>query len=307
MNRALALAMVLACALASFAGVRGVGASPKNAAVASGGERHRSITQDLDCGACHTPHGWKTLAGGAVGGGFDHARTGFPLTGRHQQTACTACHNGEGKLTRECVGCHADAHQRRLGEHCDDCHNSSSFMDVRALELHRLTRLPLTGMHALADCTACHQRIGDRRFSAVPADCYACHARDYRRTDIHPLHRGGVGTQASAPFPRDCSQCHRSTGWVPAVITPGELRTKLLTGALQRAPDTHELLFPIRRGAHKGALCSDCHRSEALPRAVQCTGCHAHGSVRMTELHRSVPAFTRGGACLSCHAGGAAR
>lgn len=274
---------------------------------ASKSARHRSITENLDCSACHTPHGWKQLAGGTGGDGFDHARTGFPLTGQHAHTGCVECHSGGRKLSRECSSCHVDAHQKRLGSQCDDCHTASSFLDVRALELHRLTRLPLTGMHALADCTACHQRQGENRFRSAPADCFACHARDYRRSDIHPLHVGGAGTPPSAPFPRDCGQCHRATSWAPAILASGDLRAKLAEGALQRAPESHELLFPLARGSHKGAACGDCHRSQALPQAVACTGCHAHGPVRLGEQHQSVPAFARGTACLSCHPGGAAR
>jgi Cytochrome c7 and related cytochrome c len=280
---------------------------PPRTAARERSARHHSITQGLDCSACHTPHGWKQLAGGNAAGGFDHARTGFPLTGRHARSACIDCHVAERKLSRGCSSCHVDVHQRKLGQQCDDCHSSTSFADVRALELHRLTRLPLSGMHALADCTACHQRQAEGRFRAVPADCYACHASDYRRTDIHPLHVGGTGTPPAAPFPRDCGQCHRTTSWAPAVIASGDLRARLAQSALARAPASHELVFSIARGAHKGAQCADCHRSESVPRAVQCTGCHAHAPASLAAQHRSVLAFDRGTTCLACHPGGAAR
>lgn len=294
-------ALVAALTVLAAGALAAPGKENQKARVSS--SRHQAITAGLDCSACHTPHGWKQVGDSASAGGFDHSRTGFPLTGRHQQTACTGCHGGQRKVTRECVGCHVDAHQRRLGEQCDDCHSSTSFLDVRGLELHRLTRLPLTGMHALADCTACHQRIGERRFSSVPADCFACHAREYRRSDIHPLH---VGSAESAPFPRDCAQCHRATGWAPAVIAPGAL-TARTNQALTRAPANHDLVFPISFGSHRSAQCADCHRSEKLSRAVQCTGCHAHSPVRLMKLHESVPGFQASGACLHCHPGGAAR
>ena len=55
-------------------------------------DRHRALTEGIDCSACHTPHGWKQLGEGAGSGGFDHARTGFPLTGQHVRTACIDCH-----------------------------------------------------------------------------------------------------------------------------------------------------------------------------------------------------------------------
>ena len=268
--------------------------------------RHASITQGLDCSLCHTPAGWKTVSG-TGGKGFDHARTGFPLTGRHRVTPCTGCHQGSERITRQCTGCHRDPHESRLGGQCSDCHDAISFARVAAFERHRLTRLPLSGMHALIECNECHRRTTDRQWSSVPADCYACHDKDYRRSDIHPLHTGGM---EAAAFPRDCAQCHRADAWSPAVVDPSALRS-LVAGAVQgltRAPASHELLFPIRQGRHRGASCDDCHRVASVPQAVRCTGCHAHNLVALQRQHRDQAVSALDDAsCLACHRGGVRR
>jgi hypothetical protein len=298
------LAVVLALALCALAALSLPPAS------ADGPRRagHRAgVTEGLDCGACHSPHGWKTLADGA-GGGFDHARTGFPLTGRHARVACSDCHRAGVQVSRECSSCHRDAHERSLGAECAECHSSLSWQRVEAFERHRRTRLPLTGMHALADCTDCHRRTTDRQWSSVAADCYACHADDYRRTDVHPLHVGGVGDPPSAPFSRDCAECHRASAWSPAVIARDAfaLGASAALGALSIAPAAHESVFPIRRGAHRAATCEDCHAHAATPRAVRCVGCHAHDPLRLRAQHRGDPLVAQG-ACLGCHPGGMAR
>lgn len=265
-----------------------------------------SLTDGMECTGCHSTEGWSLAAG--RGGGFDHARTGFPLTGRHAQTACVGCHAPEHRLSRECVGCHEDPHERRMGEQCDTCHDARAWQLTSARKRHEQTRLPLTGMHAVAECTECHQRSASRQWSTPPADCFACHAKDYRRKDIHPLHIGGTNP-TRAPFPRDCGECHRAIGWSPAFVDP--LQVQRLVGAssaaLSRAPEDHELLFPIAHGPHRAAACEDCHsNAETFPRAVRCEGCHAHTPQKIQASHARVAGAVREGSCLHCHRGGAA-
>lgn len=283
------------------------GAEPGGSSASSA--RHRSITENIDCSSCHSTQGWSRLNDQPGGDRFDHARTGFPLTGQHAHVACTGCHLGDRKMSRECASCHTDPHQRQLGQQCDSCHSSQSWNNVRAFEIHQNSRLPLTGMHALADCSECHRRASERQWGGVPADCYACHARDYRRKDIHPLHVGGAGTPPSAPFPRDCAQCHRATGWQPAFIPAGGLTIAAAGSGLlaEQAPASHDLAFPISFGPHRGLPCGDCHRSDTIARAVRCTGCHSHDPLVLRAQHKTSKQQPRDGTCLSCHPGGAAR
>ncbi len=265
---------------------------------------HPSFTDDIPCSACHTPEGW-AMPGGSSGqaGGFDHARTGFPLSGRHLAAGCTDCHAAGRQVRRDCVSCHQDQHQGRMGQDCTRCHNANDWTDTDELEAHRLTRMPLTGMHAVAACTDCHRRTEGRAYTAVPSTCISCHEADYRRDDIHPSHDGRTG---AAPFSRQCEGCHRTSGWAPAIIDPASLgRTS--GGLSEAAPPSHELRFPIRVGPHAGAACASCHESPRVPAAVRCNGCHAHSPAQLAASHRTVRVGPDGRGCLGCHPGGAAR
>jgi hypothetical protein len=270
---------------------------------AAGAARHASLTEGLDCANCHTTASWDMAGGASAGRGFDHARTGFPLSGRHASSTCAECHRPDLAIRRECAACHEDDHHAgRMGRACDACHTSTTWNDTRSLEIHRTTRLPLTGMHALADCTECHGRVGERAYSATPADCFACHEGDYRRSDVHPIH---VGTTDSEPFPRDCGLCHVATGWAPALFDPSTLAGAM--SPLTLAPPEHEVVFPIRRGPHRGAPCTSCHVIPDLPRAVECVGCHTHDPVTLQRQHPGQLISPDAASCLGCHPGGMSR
>jgi hypothetical protein len=272
------------------------------AAPAAPRAHRRSVTAGLDCSACHTTEGWKGVALASGQTGFDHSRTGFPLSQRHASVPCTGCHNSERPITRQCAGCHQDAHGGQLGAGCDGCHSAATWFQTEAFARHRQTRLPLTGMHALVECRDCHERTTDRTCTTVAADCFACHEVDYRRPDIHPLHVGVPGDPAQPPFPRDCAQCHRATGWLPVFVDTSSFGGAALALASLRA---HDRLFPLSHGPHRGADCASCHVSLAQPALVRCDGCHAHSQKKLLEQHRGVAAY--GQACLTCHPGGSAR
>ncbi len=68
--------------------------------------------------------------------GFDHSRTGFPLTGGHAALECSACHNGKTPNTRQaangkaqeriCTGCHKSPHLGQSPD-CRQCHSLDSW------------------------------------------------------------------------------------------------------------------------------------------------------------------------------------
>jgi len=302
-------AIIIVIGTAFLAGVVGIATAkgPDRKATRSRASSHNSITEGLDCKNCHTPASWKMSAGKA-GRGFDHSRTGFPLTGRHESAACNQCHSGERRVTRDCSNCHRDPHQSRLSGRCASCHSSRRWNDMEPFEIHRRTRFPLTGMHALADCTECHQRNGERKWTTVQSDCFSCHAADYLDPSVHPNHRG---TASSPPFPQDCSQCHVASAWSPAFVDPSAIGSSAV-GAVAAGlggmvvPANHDRDFPVSRGPHRGAPCNRCHTSSQTPRLVRCTGCHAHNPVKLQQQHgRRVS--SSGIACLGCHPGGTAR
>lgn len=258
------------------------------------------ITDSLPCSACHSTSSWRAAGGAVQGAGFDHSTTGFPLAGEHAHTPCAACHDGKRKIERACASCHDDFHRGRLPQSCERCHSPAGWKVTRPLEIHRMTRFPLTGMHVLADCSECHVRASERRWTDAPIACFACHEKDYRRPDLFPVH---AGTASTAPLPRDCSLCHRAVAWVPAVQP---VATASLGSALEAVPPGHDARFPIAFGAHRTARCDDCHASAVAPRAIRCTGCHAHGPAQTAAQHRQ-PVASDGPACLTCHPGGVRR
>jgi len=267
--------------------------------------RRRGFTSEIPCSACHSTTAWRTKGGSEEEAKFDHATTGFPLTGAHVHTPCVGCHDGKRAIKRACASCHDDFHRGRLLQSCDTCHSPAGWLVTRPLELHRMTRFPLTGMHVLADCTECHVRASEHRWTDAPIDCFSCHEKDYRRPDLEPVH---VGTPTSPPFPRDCSLCHRAVAWVPAGGT-GATSSPLVAVASpphQQPPPDHDVRFPLSFGVHRTASCDDCHPSPKQPRAVRCIGCHAHDIVRLTQQHRQ-PVATDALSCLTCHPGGMRR
>ena len=260
--------------------------------VAHAEKAHDGFVDDMDCSACHTADGWQ-LAKTAGKSGFDHDRTGFPLRGAHVQTQCTGCHTGKAKPSTSCDGCHKDPHQGRNDGTCAECHTATAWSDTRTLDQHRRTRMPLTGKHALIDCTACHRRSGERAFSDLPTDCYACHKTEYHAITIHPAHDGAGGM---TPFPRDCGRCHRTTGWTPAVADPNMLPRVQIA--------QHDLVFVLSTGSHRATDCASCHIDRVRTRLVRCDGCHQDAQLR--SQHR-VPVARSVAACLGCHPRGAAR
>lgn len=259
-----------------------------------------SVIQGLDCSACHTTNAWalSDKAGGT--GAFDHAKTGFPLTGEHGKVLCTGCHAPKSKVSRDCASCHKDQHGGRLGLACDSCHNSTSWAETDAMRRHMMSRLPLTGVHSVLECSSCHTRRVDKKFLPVPAACFACHESEYRG-DIHPNHQGDPADPGSQPFSRDCSMCHRTGGWSPAFINPAAIGS-----AAPIAPANHDQSFVISRGPHRGSACATCHPSAQMPKVVECTGCHVHNNAQLRQQHGQwVP--TSGSSCLRCHSRGLSR
>ena len=86
------------------------------------------------CESCHNVRAWRLWR-------FDHDRqTDYPLQGAHAKLGCESCHRqpagGTQKiapLQRSCVACHAkdDAHDRGFGLRCEQCHQPTSWTQVR--------------------------------------------------------------------------------------------------------------------------------------------------------------------------------
>lgn len=242
------------------------------------GQGHPSDTR---CELCHTESGWQSAA-------FPHDRTGFPLTGRHQQASCRECHvqTLSAAIPRACGGCHRDAHAGEFGARCEGCHQTGSWATTFTADAHRRTNFPLVGAHALVPCQECHADARARTFTRATTPCAGCHMADYQRTALTGLDHQAAG------FSTDCRQCHGAYRFREAIF-PG-----------------HDACFQQSRGPHAGIPCLTCHSSLTAVAATgtcstgtaACSSCHTHDCATTDRQHAGVPGYQcKDLKCYSCH------
>jgi hypothetical protein len=245
--------------------------------------------QKADCSLCHTTEGW---AGVAV----DHAKTRFPLSGKHAVVACERCHFSENDAGRRvargtalsfvrftpvphqaCIDCHADVHKGQYGADCARCHSTVGWASIAMGAFdHDKTRYPLRGRHRGVECAKCH-KTGDFKKRIAFAQCTDCHQ------DRH------AGQLAKSPSRGLCEACHSLEGFAPARFD---------------AAEHQNTRFPLR-GAHLAVACNACHKvtsADAPPGSVRfrlssdaCVDCHS-------DEHAGQFAKSAGGAdCRRCH------
>jgi hypothetical protein len=241
-----------------------------------------------DCADCHAPEDWSRVEAGR----FDHARTRFPLTGRHASVACTGCHarqaggklRFEGTAFQSCASCHRDPHAGRLGTACATCHVTAAWDRVASGRFdHDRTRFPLAGRHASVACASCHR---GGRLTMAHARCTDCHA---------DRHAGQLARRADGGR---CESCHTVDGFAAVRFT---------------VDDHAQTRYPLA-GAHLAVPCDACHREVPLDRiralglgkgaglpprteqlrfpSTRCAECHR-------DPHRGQTAAV--GACETCH------
>jgi len=255
------------------------------------------------CSSCHRVEGWTTISGN-MERSFNHASTGFPLTGAHAGTQCAACHQpgspprtallrmtyvaGTQRSTyprplfATCRSCHIDRHTQASGEprwtDCLACHNDSRWTpSPYNVARHAESAFPLTGAHAVTSCLACHQdaeRGHDQFTLSLPGQtCTDCHQTD----DPHEgLYEG-----------KACSDCHVTDAWEEATFDHAVV--------LERAD-------PV--------ACTTCHAKDD-PHAGQfegrdCSACHVTDVFTIELFDHSKTSFPLDGAhddgpCASCH------
>jgi hypothetical protein len=161
------------------------------------------------CATCHPVTKW-------ADGKFDHAATGWPLTGFHlTSTSCAQCHiNGNYNLTAantDCYGCHVAAWQSTatLGgtvpNHiaagypttCASCHNTTSWLG--ATFNHTAFKIP----HHGSVCSDCH--LVSTNYATF--SCINCHTSPtHTKAQTDPRHQG-VGGYVYGPT--TCYNCHK--------------------------------------------------------------------------------------------------
>jgi len=236
-------------------------------------DEHRGQFAGRPCTDCHGMTAWKPAAA------FDHARSDFPLVGKHAAVACAKCHTarvagaGEpavaqyrGVAHATCADCHRDPHAGRLGPRCDSCHDAKSWQPSSPAAFdHDRTRYPLAGRHRAVACAACHgpADAGFRR--PAFARCTDCHR------DAH------FGQLAARPDHGACESCHSVAGWSPSTYTV----------------EAHQSSRYALTGAHLAVPCLRCHANVAA--ASRGTATAAAGRQTTPRLHWSE---TR---CITCH------
>jgi Cytochrome c7 and related cytochrome c len=238
-----------------------------------------------DCRSCHDVRAWKPVPG------FDHAKTSYPLTGKHAAVKCERCHTvaGEPKPVykplphAECTPCHGDPHGGELGPACAKCHMTGSFRTVAAGSFdHDRTRYPLRGKHVAVTCAQCHDPVKAWGKKPAFAACGACHK------DQH----AGAATIAARVV--DCASCHRVEGFRVNAYTVEQHRHSA---------------YPLE-GRHQSVACEACHvkdppgvpaatlgpaRVQLRPNHQRCRDCHKD------DHQGQLASRPGGGACEPCH------
>jgi hypothetical protein len=242
-----------------------------------------------DCKLCHHEHrgrnfdlmGWMGVGGMA---GFDHAKAGWKLAGKHAVTDCARCHkttNKQGLQTflgvdRTCGTCHSkdQPHGQLRATHmrCERCHSESVWRPAKdKLDFDHddggQAAMKLEGSHAGVNCAKCHPKAAFKLAAFDSGNCAQCHKSP---------HDGQLfGT-------KKCGTCHS-----PALRRLDQVR-------FDHKKETGYAIV----GKHAAIECEQCH-TKALGKqkpSGACETCHAsdnkHGK-RFDQLPSSQ--------CTTCH------
>lgn len=276
-------------------------------------ECHREIAKEIDankglhatfprdgapgqaCVKCHSDHNgvdFQMVHWTPTAQGFDHAKTGYVLDGKHAGVNCRSCHTAQHipaqarallaskdlnrtwmGLSTGCANCHTDPHQGHFGSNCAQCHSAADWKGARIEKEtfdHSKTGFPLLGAHRTVLCQSCHTAgtDGQPRWSGLKfANCSDCHSDP---------HKG--------EFKPGCDSCHTTVTWK---------RSRFVTKF-----DHSTTAFPLQ-GKHAEVDCITCHKGEDFKQPVPhqvCADCHnpdPHGGQFAKRAD--------GGKCESCH------
>ena len=243
---------------------------------------HVAANFPTTCETCHDTVLW-------TDGTFNHASTGFTLTGAHTvpPRACSDCHKGASPYalnSTACVTCHLTDYNGTTNpnhvtsgfpQQCDLCHDTTVWTD--STFNHNNTAFPLTGAHTTTACALCHV---NGNYTTLPTTCVGCHQTDYNNT-TNPGH-------SAQPqfFPTTCTTCHTTTAWTGATFN-----------------HTQYTQFSINHGNANG-VCATCHINSNNYSVFQCTACHG-GNNAANFGHPNVNGYVYNSInCYQCHSSG---
>ena len=164
---------------------------------------HVAGAYSTDCAQCHASITWLRTT-------FDHAATGFALTGAHVRIHCSQCH-GPGTpqaLPAACASCHqANYDQATNPNHvtaafptdCALCHSTSSWRGAQMAN-HDPQFFPIySGRHqgTWSSCASCHVNPSDYRVY----DCRSCHGRAHEGGNFPRLTCADAGCHQNGQSP----------------------------------------------------------------------------------------------------------
>jgi len=208
------------------------------------------------CEICHKETRWAEFF-------FDHAKTEFPLEGKHVGVPCANCHVAERYkgIAKTCVECHRndDEHKGQYGKKCDNCHLARGWHAVK-FNHDKDTKFKLEGRHQTVSCGECHKGK-DIYNENLKTDCFSCHK-------LKDEHKGLYG--------KKCHDCHTTQAW-------SEIK-------FNHDKDTE---YPLK-GKHKKVACVDCHPGDLYKDETpdDCYACH-----RQDDVHQG----QEGKQCHKCH------
>ncbi len=266
-----------------------------------------------DCWTCHHEHQGRAFAlvdwGPGGQKGFDHAKTGTPLKGKHAQVACEKCHDRRfiqdqavrallekqpGRKTflgapPACSACHFDEHRGQEGTDCAKCHDERNFKHPPGFD-HAKTNFALLGKHLKVACDKCHAKAEDQ---VEHVGLLQPKSRTFLK--LKPLPHGSCQDCHKDPhqgrFGESCQKCHSEVDW------------KTITGVSTQERAFHDKTRYKLEGAHAAVKCQSCHGPfSGTPAQFRdlafgaCTDCHldAHeGQMRRARADA--------GKCDRCH------
>jgi hypothetical protein len=138
------------------------------------------------CQSCHNPSAWSEVT-------FDHATTGWVLSGPHATKSCRTCHfikNPEGQevqrfsgMLQVCANCHKDNHFGQFDVNgatdCLRCHEPD-YWKIEKFDHNNKTSFKLDGRHENVPCTKCHKNVTEGQNTYVfykikDTRCESCH------------------------------------------------------------------------------------------------------------------------------------
>lgn len=258
-------------------------------------DEHRGAVA-TDCQKCHGEAAWKPAAA------FDHARTDYPLEGRHRKVDCEKCHARQedaatpadafpppvartfakfgGVDHARCTDCHKDPHENRFGQACASCHSPEDWKLIKGQgaerTFHDKTKFPLRGAHVEVVCAGCHGQPMKTKGLAFER-CADCHA---------DAHEGQLGARGEGA---ECDRCHTVEAFAPARFGVEEHR---------------RTTYPLE-GRHAAVACQLCHvkdpsLAERVPAAVRAGWHKARRKALVSLAVFDLPKAGKG--CESCHA-----